>query len=101
MVPEQGDVSSPLLFNFDLEYVIMNAQQNEEGRELNETYQFLAYADRDDIAGGNIKAVKKDAAALLEVSREVGLEVNSERTKYMVMFRHQNQGQNHNLLIAN
>jgi len=38
---------------------------------------------------------------VLEVSREVGLEVNTEKTKYMVVSRHQNVGQNHNLLIAN
>jgi hypothetical protein len=32
---------------------------------------------------------------------EVGLEVHTEETKYMVMSRHQNAEQNHNLLIAN
>jgi hypothetical protein len=37
----------------------------------------------------------------LEASREVGLEVNTEKTKYMAMSRHQNAGQNHNLLIIN
>jgi len=31
----------------------------------------------------------------------VGLEVNTEKTKYMVMSHHQNAGQNHNLLTAN
>jgi hypothetical protein len=31
----------------------------------------------------------------------VGLEVNIERTKYMVVSRHQNLGQNHNSLISN
>jgi len=39
--------------------------------------------------------------ALLEVSREVGLEVNAEKSKYKVMSCHQNAGKNHNLLIAN
>jgi hypothetical protein len=38
---------------------------------------------------------------LLEASWEVGLEVNTEQTKFMVMFHHQNAGQNHNLMIAN
>jgi hypothetical protein len=32
---------------------------------------------------------------------EVGLEVNTQKTKYIVMSCHQNKGQNHNLLIAN
>jgi len=39
--------------------------------------------------------------ALLQASREVGIEVNVETHKYMVMSRHQNVGQNHNLRIAN
>jgi hypothetical protein len=32
---------------------------------------------------------------------EVGLEVNTEKPKYMAVSHHQNAGQNHNLLIAN
>jgi len=43
----------------------------------------------------------KDTEAHLEASREVGLEVNAEKTKYMVMSHHQNIGQTQNLLIAN
>jgi hypothetical protein len=31
----------------------------------------------------------------------VSLEVNAEKTKYMLMSRHQNAGQNHNIMIAN
>jgi hypothetical protein len=38
---------------------------------------------------------------MLEASWEVGLYVNIEKTKYMVVSHHQNVGQNHNLLIAN
>jgi hypothetical protein len=38
---------------------------------------------------------------MLENSRVVGLEVNTERTKYLVISRHQTVGQNHNLLISN
>jgi hypothetical protein len=39
--------------------------------------------------------------ALLQASTEVGLEVNTEKTMHMFMFRHQNAGQNYNLLFAN
>jgi hypothetical protein len=35
------------------------------------------------------------------ISVNVLLEVNAEKTKCMVMSRHQNAGQSHNLLIAN
>jgi hypothetical protein len=38
---------------------------------------------------------------LLEVSRDVGLEVNAEKTKYMIMSRHPNSGQNQNIRIGN
>jgi hypothetical protein len=37
----------------------------------------------------------------VEVSREDGLERNSEKSKYTVISRHQNAGQNRNSLIAN
>jgi len=43
----------------------------------------------------------KNTEALLEASREVGLEVNTEKTKYMVVSGHQNAGHIHNILIVN
>jgi hypothetical protein len=39
--------------------------------------------------------------ALVVASKEIGLEVNAERTKYMVMSRDQIAGQNHNIKIYN
>jgi len=44
----------------------------------------------------NINTIKKNKQALLEDSREVGLEIYTEKTEYMVTFHHQNAGQNHN-----
>jgi hypothetical protein len=43
----------------------------------------------------------KNTKSLLEVRREVSLEVNTEKTKHMVVSHHQNVGQNLNLLTAN
>jgi hypothetical protein len=53
------------------------------------------------ILGKDINPIENSTDSLLEVSKEVGLEVNTEKTKYMVVYRHQNVGQNHNLQIVN
>jgi len=47
----------------------------------------------------NISSAKEDK--LLAASKEVGLAVKTEKTKCMVVSRHQNIGQNHNLLTDN
>jgi len=39
----------------------------------------------------NINTTKNNTGALLEASREVGLEVNTEKTKYTVMSGRQNE----------
>jgi hypothetical protein len=38
---------------------------------------------------------------LIDASNEVGLKVNTEKTKYMLLSRHQNTGQSHDIKIAN
>jgi hypothetical protein len=38
---------------------------------------------------------------LIDASKEVGLEVNTEKTKYMLLSRHQNAGQSHDIKIGN
>jgi hypothetical protein len=39
--------------------------------------------------------------ALLNAYKEVGVEVNRQITEYMLMFRHQNAGQNHIIIMEN
>jgi hypothetical protein len=45
--------------------------------------------------------IKENTETFLEVTRDVGLEINAEKTKYMMMSRHLNSGQNQNIRIAN
>jgi hypothetical protein len=76
-------------------------QVNQDGLKLNGTYQLVAYADDVNILGGRVHAVKKNTEALVVATKEIGLEGNADRTKYMVMSRDQNAGRNQNIRIDN
>jgi hypothetical protein len=45
--------------------------------------------------------IRENSESLLEASRDIGLEINAEKTKYMIMSRYPNSGQNQNIRIAN
>jgi hypothetical protein len=97
----QGDALSPLLFNCALEYVIRKFQENQVGLKLNGTHQLLAYADDVNLLGDNIDTIKKNTETLINANKEVGLEINVDKTKYMLLSRHQNAGQTRDMKIAN
>jgi hypothetical protein len=85
---KRGDALSPLLLSFALEYAIKKVQENQMGLKLNGTHQLLIYADEVNLLGDNLSIVKKNTEALTDASKKVGLEVNTEKTKYMLMSRH-------------
>jgi hypothetical protein len=51
--------------------------------------------------GENINIIKKNAEAVLDASKEIGLEVDSEKYKYMFTSRHQTAEQSNYIRVAN
>jgi len=86
------DALSPFLFNFALEYAIRRVQVNQDGLKVNGTHQLLVFADDVNKLGGSVHTIKKNAEALVVASKEIGLEVNADVTKYMVISQDQNAG---------
>jgi hypothetical protein len=52
------------------------------------------------LLGDNIDTIMKNTETLIDASKEVALEINVEKTKYMLLSRHQNVGQNRDIKIA-
>ena len=65
---------------------------NQEGLKLNGTRQLLFYPDDVNILGGRVHTIKENAEVFVMASKEIGLEVNADKTKYMVISRDQNAG---------
>jgi hypothetical protein len=88
-----------LLSNFALEYAIRTAQEKQAVRKLNGTHQLLAYSDDVTLLGDNIDTTNKNTESLIDTSKKVGLEVNVEKTKSMLVSLYQNAGQNRGIKI--
>jgi hypothetical protein len=95
---KQGDALSPLLFNIASEYAIRKVQGKQVGLKLDGTHQLPAYADDVNLLGYNIDTIKKN---LVDANKEVGLEINVEKTMYMLLSRQQNVDQIRDIKIAN
>jgi hypothetical protein len=80
---------------------IRKAQENQAGLKLNGTHQLLPYAEDVNLLGDNIDTINKNIQTLIDASKDVGLEVNVEKTKYVLVSRDQNAGQNWEIKIGN
>jgi hypothetical protein len=75
--------------------------RKKKGLILKRTHQLLVYADDVNIGVENIDAIHKNTKPLLDASKEVGLEVNPEKTKYMLVSRRQKAIQRQSIKVIN
>ena len=67
---------------------------------LNGTHQLRVYADYVNISGRHIHTIKKNTEALAVASTD-SLEVNADKTKYIVMSRDQDARRSHSINMDN
>jgi len=77
--------SIAIFFNFALEYALKMDQVNQDGLKLSGTHQLMAYAHDVNILRGSVDTLKKNAKSLVAATKEIGLEVNAHKTKYMTV----------------
>ena len=68
---------------------------------MNGKYQLLFYTDDVNMLGEDLQTIRENTEILIKRNKDIGLEVNSEKTKYMITSRHQNVIQNQNIVIGN
>jgi len=96
---KQGDALTPILFNFALEYAIRRVYLIQDGLKLNGTHQLLVNADDVNILGGSVHNIKENVDVLVVARKVTELEVNADKTKYVVTFRDKNAGRNRGIKI--
>jgi hypothetical protein len=69
------------------------------GLKLKWTHQLLAYADYVNLLGDDISTMKKSTGTLIDAGKEVDLEINVQKTRCMLLSRHQNAGQSHDIKL--
>ncbi|KAJ4447775.1 hypothetical protein ANN_09783, partial [Periplaneta americana] len=97
---EDSDEDGGEIQNTINKYAIRKVQDNTEGLELNGLHQLLVYVDDVNMLGENPQTIRENREILLEVSKAIGLKVNSENAKYMIMSRDQNIVRNGNIKIG-
>ena len=94
---KQRDDLSPSILKLAVQYAIKRVRVNQDGLKLNGTHQFLVYADK--YIGWKSTSCREKYRNLLFGSKESGIEVNADKTKYTVMSRDQNAGRSHSIKV--
>jgi hypothetical protein len=80
-----------LVFIYNLEYVY-EGPENQKGLKSTATHDLLVYADDVNLLGDNKSTIRKNTKLLIDPNNEAALEVNAEKTKYMLLSHHKNAG---------
>jgi hypothetical protein len=67
--------------------------------KLNGTDQHSVYADDVNVLRGSVHTVKENAEIFVVASKDIRLEVNADKTKYMIMSRDKNAGRSYSIQI--
>jgi len=59
----------------------------------------MVYADVINMLGGSVSTMKDNRESLVAACKEIGLEVNADKTKHMVISRDHISGRSHNIKI--
>jgi hypothetical protein len=71
------------------------------GPKLYGTYELLVYADDVNLLDDNIDTIIKNTETLIDAIKGGGLEINTEKTQYMLLCCRQNAGQSHDIKVGN
>ena len=67
---------------------------------MNGTHQALAYADDVNLIGDDIRTIERNAEVLLDACKDIGLAVNTGKTKYMEIGRHRGVMANEHIAVG-
>ena len=87
--------------NTVLDYANRTVRVNQYGLKLNGKEQLLVHVADANILGASVHTLKRNTEAAVFASKETGLEVNANITKYTVRSRDQNAGRSHNIKTRN
>jgi len=85
---KQGDPLSPILFNLALQEVIQSIKMVPGGIKIGkEQLNILAYADDIALIGKKEIDIRKLSVEMENIAKKFGLQINQEKTKYMIVER--------------